>query len=107
MYHFSYTAVGKSETAYQLSTIISAKHTQVGSTRRYLPDGLLTIRGEDFSTSVVSISQSNSQNNQNGNKSRRIEQRQNHNNTDTVDEDFNMKLGSTIAQVSLLPITVV
>jgi len=44
------TGVGKSETAYRVAEAVFAKRTRVGSSRRFLPDGLLVLRGEDYSS---------------------------------------------------------
>ena len=44
------TGVGKSETAYQIADAIFSKKTRVGSSRRFIPNGLLLLRGEDFSS---------------------------------------------------------
>ena len=43
------TGVGKSETSYQLADALLARKARVGNTRRYIPEGLLVLRGEDYS----------------------------------------------------------
>ena len=43
------TGVGKSETSYQLADALLAKKNRVGNTKRYMPEGLLVLRGEDYS----------------------------------------------------------
>ncbi len=43
------TGVGKSETSHQLADALLAKKVRVGNTRRYMPEGLLVLRGEDYS----------------------------------------------------------
>ena len=43
------TGVGKSETSYQLADALLARKSRVGSTKRYIPEGLLVLRGEDYS----------------------------------------------------------
>ena len=44
------TGVGKSETAYRMAEAIFMKKTRVGNTRRFIPNGLLILRGEDYSS---------------------------------------------------------
>lgn len=46
------TGVGKTETAYRFASSILSKETRVGSSKRFLPKGLLTFRGEDYSVSI-------------------------------------------------------
>jgi hypothetical protein len=43
------TGVGKSETSYQLADALLARKSRIGNTKRYLPEGLLVFRGEDYS----------------------------------------------------------
>ena len=43
------TGVGKSETAFRLAESVFARSTRVGQSRRFIPNGLLVIRGEDYS----------------------------------------------------------
>jgi len=43
------TGVGKTETAYRLAESVLTRHSRVGSSRRFLPQGLLVLRGEDYS----------------------------------------------------------
>ena len=45
------TGIGKSETAFRLAEAMFLKSTRVGQTRRFIPNGLLVIRGEDYSES--------------------------------------------------------
>lgn len=47
------TGCGKSESAFRFAEAVLTKRTRLGSTRRYTPNGLLTIRGEDFSLSAA------------------------------------------------------
>jgi hypothetical protein len=42
--------VGKSETGYRIAEAIFKLKTRVGTSRRYLPNGLLVLRGEDYSS---------------------------------------------------------
>lgn len=42
------TGVGKSETAFRIAEGALAKRRRVGKSFKYLPDGLLTLRGEDY-----------------------------------------------------------
>ena len=42
------TGVGKSETAFRIAEGALAKRRRVGKTAKYLPSGLLTLRGEDY-----------------------------------------------------------
>lgn len=42
------TGVGKSETAFRIAEGALAKKRKVGKTLKYLPNGLLTLRGEDY-----------------------------------------------------------
>lgn len=43
------TGVGKSETCFQIANAILKRRTRVGQSRRFLPNGLLVLRGEDYS----------------------------------------------------------
>ena len=43
------TGVGKTETAHRLADSVLTKHVRVGNSRRSLPQGLLVLRGEDYS----------------------------------------------------------
>ena len=43
------TGVGKSETAFRLAESMFSRSTRVGQSRRFIPNGLLVIRGEDYS----------------------------------------------------------
>lgn len=43
------TGVGKSETAFRIAEGALAKQNRVGKSAKYLPSGLLQIRGEDYS----------------------------------------------------------
>jgi polynucleotide 5'-kinase involved in rRNA processing len=43
------TGVGKSETAYRIAEGALAKQRRVGQSAKYLPSGLLMLRGEDYS----------------------------------------------------------
>lgn len=52
------TGVGKSETSFRLAEGALAKRSKVGRSLKYRPNGLLTLRGEDYtdgSLPVVSI----------------------------------------------------
>lgn len=43
------TGVGKSETAYRIAEGALAKQRRIGQSAKYLPSGLLMLRGEDYS----------------------------------------------------------
>ena len=43
------TGIGKSETAFRLAESIFLKSSRVGQSRRFIPNGLLILRGEDYS----------------------------------------------------------
>lgn len=43
------TGVGKSETAFRIAEGALAKRTRVGNSPKFLPNGLLQFRGEDYS----------------------------------------------------------
>ena len=43
------TGIGKSETAFRLAESVFLRSTRVGQSRRFIPNGLLVIRGEDYS----------------------------------------------------------
>ena len=45
--------VGKSETAFRLAEAALAKAQRVGYSTRFLPNGLLMLRGEDFSAAAI------------------------------------------------------
>lgn len=48
------TGVGKTETAFRVADIILAKKTRINTSKKYLPNGLLVLRGEDY-TSVSGL----------------------------------------------------
>jgi Cdc6-like AAA superfamily ATPase len=50
------TGVGKSETAFRIGQALFSKTTQVGSSEKFLPCGLLVLRGEDYSPSSEAYS---------------------------------------------------
>jgi pantothenate kinase len=43
------TGVGKSETAFRIAEGALAKRSRIGKTAKYIPNGLLQLRGEDYS----------------------------------------------------------
>lgn len=49
------TGVGKSETAFRIAEGALAKKRRVGKTLKYLPNGLLTLRGEDYSGGDLNV----------------------------------------------------
>lgn len=42
------TGVGKTETAFRVADIILAKKTRINTSKKYIPNGLLVLRGEDY-----------------------------------------------------------
>lgn len=48
------TGVGKSETAFRFAESVLLKRTRLGNSKRYKPNGLLSLRGEDYSTLIAS-----------------------------------------------------
>lgn len=42
--------MGKSETAFRMAEAILSKKSRIGRSMRYLPNGLLVLRGEDFTS---------------------------------------------------------
>lgn len=47
------TGCGKSQSAFHFAEAVLTKRTRLGNTRRFTPKGLLTIRGEEFSSAAA------------------------------------------------------
>lgn len=65
------TGVGKSETSFQIAKAILSKQRRIRNTVRYIPSGLLVLRGEDYSKNALGLpsnTNTNTNTNTNSNK---------------------------------------